>query len=163
VLTAFFYFTTGHVTAPNGLRFKRRDHALVEETAKRVVDLVRLPMGTHAYVRRDRLVVPQHTLYGGTLEREATEAEERFDGWAAEEYAVAPSVAQVLNPRHLAKEPALDAFTVEKLPNGRALVVARDPEPWLRGLNPEPDVLLDATHAFRRLLPSSSQLDALRR
>ncbi len=244
VLTAFFYFTSGHETAPNGRHFKRRDHALVEETAERVVDLVRLPMGTpvvnrgtatfittpsrqveelrahaddflgvrqfttippsyagfrfglkndawlqvhdpelspratldrlvaglrtlgphldYAYVRRDRLVIPNHRV-GSTLEREATEAEERFDGWAAEEYAVAPSVAQVLNPRHLAKGPALDAFTVENLPNGRALVVARDPEPWVRGLNPEPEVLLQATQAFGRLLPSSSALDASRK
>lgn len=245
VLTAFFYFTSGHVTAPNGLHFKRRDHALVEATAERIVDLVQLPMGTpvvdrgdaefittpgrqadelrahaadflgvrqfsrtppgyagfkfglnndawlqvhdetlsaratlgrlvaglrtlgplldYAYVRRDRLVVPDDRLYGGTLEREATEAEERFEGWAAEQYVVAPSVAQVLNPRHLAKEPDLDAFTVEDLANGRVLVVARDPEPWLGGLNPDPDVLLEATRAFGRLLPSSSELDACRR
>lgn len=244
VLTAFFYFTSGYVTTPNGSHFKRREHALVEETAERVVDLVQLPMGTpvvdrgtaefittpgrqadelrahaddflgvrqftktppryagfrfglendawlqvhdpelgrratldrlvaglrtlgphldYAYVRRDRLVIPDHRLYSSKLERDPTEAEERFDGWAAEEYAVAPSVAQVLNPRHLAKGPALDAFTVENLPNGRALVVARDPEPWLRGLNPEPEVLLRATQAFGRLLPSSSELDASR-
>ena len=245
VLTAFFYFTSGHETAPNGRHVKRRDHALVEDTADKIVDLVRLPMGTpvidradaqfittpgrqadelrahpadflgvrqftktppgyagfkfgikndawlqvhdetlsaratldrlvsglrmlgpmvdYAFVRRDRLVIPDDTLYGGTLEREPTEAEERFDGWAAEQYAIAPSVAQVLNPRHLAKEPDLDAFTLENLAKGRVLVVARDPGPWLGGLNPEPDVLLEATQAFRRLLPSSSELDACRR
>jgi hypothetical protein len=245
VLTAFFYFTSGHETAPNGLHFKRRDHALVEEAAERVVDLVEIPMGTpvidrgdaefittpgrqadelrahpadflgvrqftktppryagfmfglnndawlqvhdetfsaratldrlvsglrslgplvdYAFVRRDRLVIPHGTLYGGTLEREPTEAEERFDGWAAEQYAVAPSVAQVLNPQHLAKEPDLDAFTVEDLANGRVLVVARDPDPWLDELNPKPDVLREASQAFGRLLPSSIELDACRR
>jgi hypothetical protein len=242
VLTAFFYFTSDHVTLPNGLRLKHRDHALVEATAEQVVDLVRLPSGTpvvdrgdaefittpgrqadelrahpadflgvrqftkappryagfkfglhndawlqvhdeslsaratldrlvaglrtlgpwldYAFVRRDRLVIPQHNVYGDTLHREPTDAEQRFDGWAAEQYAVAPSVAQVLNPRHLAQEPDLDAFTVEGLANGRALVVARDPDPWLSGLNPEPQLLLDATRAFGRLLPSVSELEA---
>lgn len=245
VLTAFFYFTSGHETAPNGRRFKRRDHALVEATADKVVNLVQLPMGTpvvdrgdaefittpgrqadelrahpadslgvrqftkapsgyagfkfglyndawlqvheqalsphatlsrlvaglrslgrwvdYAFVRRDRLIIPQHKLFPRTLDREPTEAERRFEGWAAEQYAVAPSVAQVLNPRHLAKEPDLAAFTVENLANGRALVVARDLDPWLGGLNPEPELLLEGTRAFSRLLPSGSELDACRR
>jgi hypothetical protein len=244
-LTAFFYFTCGHETAPNGRHFKIRDHALVEDTAERIVDLVQLPMGTpvvdrgdahfitapgrqadqlrahaadflgvsqftrkppryaafkfglendawlqvhdqelsprdtldrlvtglralgplldYAYVRRDRLVIPSPIVDPAALGRARTEAEERFDGWAAEQYAVAPSVAQVFNPQHLTKDPDLREFDVTELGNGRILAVARDPDPWLSELNPDPGVIRQATRAFGRLLPSMSELDACRR
>lgn len=243
-LAAFFYFTSDHWAAPNGKRFKRRDHALVEATAEDVVDLIRVPSGTpvvdrgdaefitlpghqaeelrahpadflgvrqftltprryaafrfglhndawlqvfdeglsqremldrlvqglrvlgprldYAWVRMDRLVLPEPRLYGGTLDREPTEAEIRTDGFVAEQFAVAPSMAQVLNPAHLAKRPNLSAFDVEDLGNGRVLVVARDADAWLSGLNPEPDALLAATRAFGDLLPIASDIDACR-
>ena len=89
------------------------------------------PLADYVFVRKDRLVTPDPRLYAGTLGREPTEAESRFNGFAAEEYIAAPSVAQVLNPRHLAKQPDLSSFTVETLSNGRAMVVARDLDPWL--------------------------------
>ena len=118
------------------------------------------PMTDYVFVRKDRLVTPDPRLYAGTLRREPTEAESRFSGFAAEEYIAAPSVAQVLNPRHLAKQPDLSSFTVETLSNGRILVVARDLSPWLEGENPTPKVLLAAEEAWGGLLPSASDLDA---
>ncbi|MBM6403047.1 hypothetical protein JQN72_02130 [Phycicoccus sp. CSK15P-2] len=64
------------------------------------------------------------------------------------EYVAEASVAQVLTASHLAKARDLEDFHVEPLPAGRFLVQAKDPEPWVRDINPDPAVLQRAREAF---------------
>ena len=61
-------------------------------------------------------------------------------------------VAQVLTDSHLAKAGALSMFDVEELGRGRHLVRARDVQPWISGLNPDPAVLDAARREFGEML-----------
>jgi hypothetical protein len=103
------------------------------------------PHVDYAWVRRATPAGADERDASYILGRPPTEMEEVAAGRRARhllaKYAVDAYVAQVLTSDHLAQAGALGSYVVEDLGADRYLVVARDPEPWMAGLNPEPGVL----------------------
>jgi hypothetical protein len=106
------------------------------------------PYVDYAWVRRATTALPDERDTVDSLGRPTTEMEELASGRRVlhllHDYAVDAYVAQVLTSAHLARTGTPDGYIVEPLGRDRHLVVARDPEPWLSGLEPEPALLARA-------------------
>ena len=126
---------------------------VVDETStavERLPDLlaglrVVAPYVDYAWVRRATPLIPNERDISVVLGRQPTAMEELASNRRVlpllAEYVVDAYVAQVLTTRHLERAGSLASFEIEDLGGDRHLVVARDPEPWLKELVPIPDVL----------------------
>jgi len=110
----------------------------------------------YAYVRRGMTSGPSEGDIGILLRRELSYVEEHTTyGRGAQlfpDYALDVFVAQVLTDSHLAKASDLSLFHVEAMGQGRHLVHARDPEPWINGPTPPDDLLNEARSGFDAML-----------
>lgn len=114
------------------------------------------PYVDYAWVRRATPTDSDERDMSDVLGREPTEIEEIAAGRRARHllasYTIDAYVAQILTSEHFARIGALASFAVEDLGADRLLVVARQPEPWLGGLNPDPDVVEQARREFGEAL-----------
>lgn len=110
------------------------------------------PYPDYAAVRRGQPILASYRDTTFCPGREPTPGEELADAGRAEglldRYVVDAWVAQVLTERHLDATGPPDGFDLTELGNGRFLVVAHDPEPWLADRNPEPAVWAAARAAL---------------
>jgi hypothetical protein len=128
--------------------------ASAREQYEAILQLLRSLGGWTDYtaVRRAEPVVPTYAGTRVSLAREPTEAEcltgMRGVWVTLADHVVDAYAAQVLTDRHLARVHDLSLYAVEKLQNGRYLVHAHDPDPWLASLDPDPDLWTRARAAF---------------
>ena len=143
------------------------------EVALQVLDLSRTPLENYTDLLDGLRIAGPHLIHGyARLGRPAGPHEQdlsRLDApprpaweraslegkWARTllgDYAPDAWAAQVLTRSHLDKAHDLTHWTIEALPHQRYLVTTNDPEPWLTGHDPDPDLRSQARADFGDML-----------